>query len=256
MKSALGTGDRMDRLRASCRAWGDWAAVGLLLFTCGCAGPVRELWPPQPGAPSRTVIVSLDTWHAMIAFPLSGQPAASDIQTSAFSIQRFEEWGYAEQGWYLEGRQGPGGVLRVLFRFPPGVVEVGEHGRVWADRTPEPPSDRFTFQLSEEGYGRLRRHLQTTLASSEPVLVTGESRFYPAARSYNLLAHQCHQYVANALREAGLPVSPAWAFSRSSFAAQLRRAVRLAEEADGSPAPEAAPAASRASNRSKARPDD
>jgi hypothetical protein len=203
----------------------------LLLFTCGCAGPVRELWPPQPGAPSRTIIVSLDTWHAMIAFP-PPPPVPSPLQGGGEGGGVFEEWGYAEQGWYLGGRQGPGGVLRVLFWFPPGVVEVGEHGRVWADRTPEPPSDRFTFHLSEEGYGRLRRHLQTTLASSEPVLVAGESRFYPAARSYNLLVHQCHQYVANALREAGLPVSPAWAFSRSSFAAQLRRAVRLAEEPD------------------------
>jgi len=34
--------------------------------------------------------------------------------------------------------------------------------------------------------------------------------------------HKCHQYAAHALRAAGLPVTPARAFTRALFAAQLR----------------------------------
>ena len=57
----------------------------------------------------------------------------------------------------------------------------------------------------------------------------GQSSFYPAKRSYHLF-HTCHQYAAQALREAGLPISPFWAFNRTSLAWQLRRAAQLSEE--------------------------
>jgi hypothetical protein len=184
----------------------------LLLY--GCAAPARELWPPPSGAPARTIYVSLDAWHAMIAFP---------------EDRGFEEWGYAERAWYLEGRQGPTGVLRALFWPTEGVVEVGRYDQVWAARTPQPPSDLFVFRVSEEGYLRLRRHLRSTIAGTEPVQVAGNSAFYPSNRSYHLF-HQCHQYMARALQEAGLPTSVFWAFTRASLAMQLRRAERIAAE--------------------------
>jgi hypothetical protein len=189
--------------------------------------------------------VSIDTWHAMIAIPI--QPEDSD-QPSAFSFDEgilpqhsslsthymFEEWGYAERAWYLEGKTGVGGILRALFWPTEGVVEVGHNDRVWAERTPQPPSNLFSFRLSEEGYQRLRRHLRTTLFNDKPVASFGQSVFYPAKRSYHLF-HTCHQYAAMALREAGLPVSPFWTFNRTILAWQLQRAARLAEQSAGSP---------------------
>jgi hypothetical protein len=68
--------------------------------------------------------------------------------------------------------------------------------------------------------------------SEDPVASFGQSVFYPAKRSYHLF-HTCHQYAALALREAGLPVLPFWAFNRTSLAWQLRRAARLVEEQPG-----------------------
>jgi hypothetical protein len=195
----------------------------LVIAFYGCAAPVQGLWPPRNGAPSHTIVVSLDTWHATIAFPLT--PFPFDQQSA------FEEWGYAEQAWYLEGRQGVTGVMRALFWPSPGVIEVGLHSRIWAARTPQPPSDVFIFRLSESGYRQLRRHLRSTVGAAEPIVVGGGSRFYPSKQSYHLL-HQCHQYAAEALREAGLPVSAWAAFSRTSLAMQLRRAVRLAANED------------------------
>jgi hypothetical protein len=166
----------------------------------------------------------------MIAFP---QPPPGSARAPA---EKYEEWGYAEQSWYLEGRQGLSGVLRALFWPTPGVVEVGQHDQVWAARTPQPPSDLFTFALSDEGYRRLRRHLHSTIAADEPIRIAGNSTFYPATRSYHLF-HQCHQYVAHALREAGLPVSAFWAFNRTSLAMQLRRSERIAAEQAVAPQP-------------------
>lgn len=190
-----------------------------------CASPVESLWPPPSESVQHTVSVSIDTWHAMIAFPRE-----EGTGHSAFGSQpSYEEWGYAERAWYLEGKTGASGAVRALFWPTEGVVEVGHSDRVWAGRTPQPPSDLFSFQLSEEGYQRLRRHLHTTLLNDEPVASFGQSVFYPAKRSYHLF-HTCHQYAALALREAGLPISSFWAFNRTSLVWQLRRAAQLNEE--------------------------
>jgi hypothetical protein len=188
-----------------------------------------------------TVYVSLDTWHAMIAFPredgtedseLTTERNSSDSghQSSALGSQPlYEEWGYAERAWYLDRKTGLTGIVRALFWPTEGVVEVGHYDRVWAERTPQPPSDLFLFRLTEEGYQRLRRHLQATLLSQQRVDSFGQSSFYPAKRSYHLF-HTCHQYAALALREAGLPLSPFWSFNRTSLAWQLQRAARISGE--------------------------
>jgi hypothetical protein len=198
-----------------------------VLFTLlsACASPVEGLWPPPPDSATQTIVVSIDTWHAMIAFPREDGPEHSAVG----SQYSYEEWGYAERAWYLEGKTGVSGVVRALFWPTEGVVEVGHHDRVWADRTPQPPAELFSFQLTEEGYQRLRQHLHAILLNEEPVASFGQSAFYSAKRSYHLL-HTCHQYAALALREAGLPISPFWAFNRTSLAWQLRRAIRWSEE--------------------------
>lgn len=176
----------------------------------------------------------------MIAIPIrqedSDQPFAfnsekgSSPQHSSLRTQHlYEEWGYAERAWYVEGKTGLTGILRALFWPTEGVVEVGHHDQVWADRTPQPPAELFEFHVSDEGYRRLRRHLQSTLLREEPLASFSQSVFYPAKRSYHLF-HTCHQYAAHALREAGLPISVFWAFNRTSLARQLWQATQIATE--------------------------
>jgi len=130
---------------------------------------------------------------------------------------------------YLEDRQGLSDILRTLFWPTDGVVEIAAYNQVWADRTPQPPSDLFIFRISQEGYQRLRRYLRSTIISSDPIETVRNSRFFRAARSYHLF-HQCHHYAALALQEAGLPISTFWAFNRSTLAMQLHRAKSLENE--------------------------
>src|SRR5436309_11516213 len=141
-----------------------WLIIPSLLLLWSCAAPVQGLWPPTEGAPTRTIVVSLDTWHAMIAITLDERVTALDRKSV------FEEWGYAEQAWYLEGRQGMTGALRALFRPNPCVVEIGLHEQAWAARTPQPPAETLAFRLTEAAYLRLRRHLLSTIGATTPVL--------------------------------------------------------------------------------------
>jgi hypothetical protein len=72
----------------------------------------------------------------------------------------------------------------------------------------------------------LRGYLASTIASNEPIAEIGRSRFYPAKKSYHLF-HQCHQYAAAALHDAGLPIRTLAAFTPASFAMQLKHAEQL-----------------------------
>ena len=179
------------------------------------------------------IVVSLDAAHSMIALPakapvfhVRGDHDVTGTNGAPREPRVYEEWGYAERAWYLEKRQGLTGVVRALLWPTEGVVEVGIHESIWAERTQKPPVEAFRFQISEAGYWSLRSYLRATIASEEPVGIVGNSRFCVARSSYHLF-HHCHHYTAKGLREAGLPISMRGALTRNSFAKQLRRIMPL-----------------------------
>ena len=197
----------------------------------GCAPLQPHFWPPASGEPSYAVYISLDTWHGMIGFPNGRNSPALDPEQKGLPAEvAFEEWGYAEYKWYVDGKQGITGILRALFWPTAGTVEIARYDRLWASRTPQPPADLFKFNLSQEGWQRIRAHLQSTLADNNPTTTLGLSAFYPSKRAYHLF-HNSHHYLAHALKEGGIPISPFWAFNRTMMAMQLRRAQRLGLEA-------------------------
>ncbi len=189
--------------------------------------PERRTSDPIP------IVVSLDAAHSMIALPVEapvfqvrGDHGVTGADGAPGERRVYEEWGYAERAWYLEKRQGFTGVLRALLWPTEGVVEVGIHESIWAERTQKPPVEAFRFQISEAGYLSLRSYLRATIASEEPVGIVGNSRFCVARSSYHLF-HHCHHYTAKGLREAGLPISMSGALTRGGFAKHLRRIVPL-----------------------------
>ena len=177
---------------------------------------------------SISIVVSIDAAHSMIALPVeapwlnvSDDHGIARIDGAPGDPRAYEEWGYAERAWFLDKRQGLTGVLRALLWPTEGVVEVGIHQSIWAERTQKPPVEAFRFQISKAGHLNLRSYLRTTIASEEPVGIVGNSRFCIARSPYHLF-HHCHHYTAKGLREAGLPISMSRALTRDGFARQLR----------------------------------
>lgn len=207
-------------IRDYTRQGADWLSVllaGVSLFvSAACTFATQGLSLPSKSSSPQTVIVSLNTWHAMLAFPV---PASDDSQHVP---QEYEEWGYAERGWYLEGKTGVSGIVRALFWPTEGVVEVGRHPSVWAERTPQPPAEVFVFPLEREAFSRIRAFLESSISSRTAVSVIGDSVFYPSVRSYHLF-HTCHHYAARALKAAGLPIMPFLAFNRTMLQWQLQQ---------------------------------
>jgi hypothetical protein len=181
--------------------------------------------PPFQANNPVPIVVSLDAAHSMIALPVRGDKEASRTGGTSRVPVMFEEWGYAERAWYLEKRQGFTGVIRALLWPTEGVVEVGIHESIWAERAQKPPVESFRFHISEAGYWGLKSYLRATIASEEPVGIVGNSRFCVARSSYHLF-HHCHHYTAKGLREAGLPISMGRALTRNGFARQLRRIIQ------------------------------
>lgn len=186
----------------------------------GCAGPIVDLWPPEPAAGGHRIVVSVDSWHSVIGVYPQDDPEGEDAS-------RLEEWSYAEKGYYLEGDAGCSGTLRALFLPSTGVVQLARLGRPWSERTPQPPARQWFFRLSREGYRNLVDFCRAARSSEEP-LRAGRSTWYPARRDYHAF-HHCHHWTARALRSAGLPVWSFYALFKWSLEAQLDRAAAMAK---------------------------
>lgn len=102
-----------------------------------CASPVEGLWHPPPESIQHTVYVSLDTWNALIAFSIqqedrdqlsafSSEEGTSSQHSSLRTQHFYEEWGYAERAWYLEGKTDVSGVVRALL-WPTRIVLINNH---------------------------------------------------------------------------------------------------------------------------------
>ena len=199
------------------------ATTVLLCLVSGCAQPIADLWPPRPGSKTRLILVSIDRWHSVIA--LRREPHPED------AMLPWEEWGYAEEGYYLEGDSGCCGTLRALFVPSAAVVQVARAALPWSERTPQPPARSWVFRLSEDGYEQLVEFLARSKKSGEIVSHAYGSAWYRASPSYHAF-HHCYHWTARALRSAGLPVWSFYSLFKSCLEAQLDRALELQAEAE------------------------
>jgi hypothetical protein len=213
-------------LRATAGTVAAAAAAWLVAAACGgCASPVEGLWPPEPGAASHRITVSVDDWHSVIGIWPEGDSRGAEPSD-------LREWGYAERAYYHEGSMGSCGSLRAMLWPTEGVVVVHDEGRPMEEWSPDPPVRSWTFELTPEGHRALRAHLEGTLGSDTPFAEERGALWYEADRSYHAF-HHCHHWTADALRAAGLPVTSFWAPFKWSLESQLDRAADMAAEIAG-----------------------
>jgi Protein of unknown function (DUF2459) len=187
----------------------------VILFGASCAGPIVELWPPKPGAPTHKITVTMDAWHSVVGVWPAADRAGEELGT-------MREWGFADRNYYLERNNGVSGCCGALFWPTAAVLRVAPAGHSVIDLR-DAPASRWTFQLSEAGYRRLVAFLHAERANTMVLSRLAQSNWYEAKYSYQAF-HHCNHWTARALRTAGLPVWSFYAMFKWSFEAQLDRA--------------------------------
>jgi uncharacterized protein (TIGR02117 family) len=198
-----------------------------LVLGAGCGGPVAGLYPPPAGEAALPVWIVAHGWHAGIAVRASDVPATRWAERRDFPRADYLEVGWGDREYWQAEDPGLGLALNALVLPTPSVVRVIAVDEPLAAAFPG--AEIVELRLSRAGFERLLRFVDDTFARggapSAPALGPAawpRSRFYPAHGSYHLF-RTSNTWTARVLREAGVPITPAFALTSGGVMRQVRR---------------------------------
>lgn len=185
--------------------------MSVLLFAC--ASPPNGLFPPDPNGPSRTIYLVSHGWHAGIVLKRADIPAGIWPQHNEFPGAEYLEVGWGDKDYYMTPKPNLGITLKAGLLPTASVLHVvGFRGPVTRYF---PASEVIHIDLSEAGFKRLCRYLESSYALDETGLsqplgpsLYGDGQFYLSRETYHAF-NTCNAWTAKALREAGCPITPA-----------------------------------------------
>jgi len=195
-----------------------WLFLLLAVFLSGCASTLtQDLWPPAAEQPRYRVDVLSSGLHSFIlVHPTPEEPPV------------YKEYGFAEQAWDLEYKRGIFGAFRALFWPTKSVVEIKSFNSYDSvDKTGKKRS--WHFALTKKGRDALIESLHAWYDPSKVVEIEGSpdnEQYYRGIDSYYIF-RGCHHYTAEALKIAGIPMRPWWAFQKGLLGIQLTHAEKM-----------------------------
>lgn len=200
--------------------------LALLLIAAGCLGPVATLYPPRADEPTRTVWVLGHGWHTSIVVRRADIASGIWPERDDFPRAGFIEIAWGDRGFYVAERGTLWLALKAAFVSPESVLHVVGFSTPIAQYFPG--SDIIEVTVSARGFDELSRFIHESYARNAEGQTTrlsrgqyGTSSFYRAIGNYHLL-NTCNNWVAQALRAAGLPVTPAYAMTAGNVLRQAR----------------------------------
>ena len=219
-----------------------WVAL-----TAGCRSANPALFPPSvatPHQPAKSIYISINHWHAgLILADADITPALRDAltpwtqqleKTNPNPTDTWHEFGWGDDRFYKSPKATSGQTLAAMLWPTRSVVHL------WS--LPQNPPDFFApynaalfrIELSQPGYQRLADNLLQHLALNnqhanlEQTGIYGNRSAFLTAhpkRKYHLL-HNCNHMTADALRAAGLPITPLYAIHSRNIEYQLDQAAK------------------------------
>jgi len=197
------------------------------LAVAACLGPVRDLYPPRLGDATVTVHVVRHGWHSGLVIRRDQIPPEAWPEHARFPAGRFLEVGWGDRAFYQSPDAGIRLALEASLASGGSVLHVGAFDRTPAEHFAH--AEVIPVVLSARGADALARFVARAYARDEagraidlgPGLYPG-SRFYAATGRYWLL-YTCNTWIAEGLRAAGCPITPAWALTASNLTFQARR---------------------------------
>lgn len=186
--------------------------VLMSVLLCACASPPKDLFPPDPNEPSKTIYLVRHGWHAGIVVKRADIPAGIWSQHNDFPHAQYLEIGWGDRDYYMTPSSHFGITLKAGLLPTQSVLHiVGFSGSVTRYF---PHSEVIQIELSEAGFQRLCSYLENSYALDEagrsqplgPALY-GTGQFFLSRESYHAF-NTCNVWTARALREAGCPITP------------------------------------------------
>ena len=200
--------------------------VALLQLQTACSPPIMQLDSHPAREKDKRVFVVHNNWHASLVVRRVDLTQGLVPEQDHFPEAEYLEIGWGDRDYFPATEESVGLALRAAFWSRGSVLHVvGFRGAI---------KDYFTegeiieLALSRESFRRLSEFVSASFiradsimpAQSQPGLVAN-GRFYPASGRFSIL-RTCNTWLAEALKSAGLDISPRYVITAASLARQVR----------------------------------
>ena len=186
--------------------------VALACLATGCVSPVRGLFPAPPGQTPRTIYVLQRGLHTGVIV------RAADIPAGLWPEHRdFPDAEYLEAGWGdSQGYRFPLTtriVLHAMFNSKASVLFIHAFSGSITNEYDGIAKEIIAVQISRRGLACLCAYIQDSYALDPLGQPIPMSSMYPGenfflVRGHYSAIHNCNNWTARALREAGCPIGP------------------------------------------------
>lgn len=201
-------------------------ALAAATLLCACAGPVKSLYPPAAGEVPRTVyVINHGALHTGLAVKRSDIPRGVWPANRDYSRHKYLEVGWGDDDGYRKPLTS-GIALKALAGSTRTVLLADGFGTL-ATKLENPKFSIVSVDLSAAGFARLCQHVDQTYARDQagrPIRL-GQG-WYRARGTYSAF-HTCNTWVAEALRQAGCPITPGYCLTPGPLLQQTRRFGRV-----------------------------
>lgn len=197
-----------------------------LLFAVACVGPTKSLYPPPAGETPRTVyVINHGALHTGLAVQRSDIPRGVWPAHRDYSGLRYLEVGWGDDDGYrkpLTSRI----AIRALAGSKRTVLLSDGFGTLRA-KLENPKFSTVEVDLSAGGFARLCQHIEQTYALDDAWRPIRLGKGWYRARGTYSAFRTCNTWVAEGLRQAGCPITPAYCLTPGPLLSQVRKFGRV-----------------------------
>jgi uncharacterized protein (TIGR02117 family) len=202
----------------------------IVCFAWACSNLVAETRLRGEEKLVKSVFVVHDAWHAAIVIRKSDASLSALPELRDFPSAEYLEFSWGDRDYFPAPDPGPGLAFKAAFWSSGSILHVV--GFKDAVAKAYPGAEIIEIPLSEEDFQQLVKFISETFSRPHPPApaeaqpgLFANSRFYAAEGRFSILK-TCNTWVAEALKAAGLPISPGYVITAGNLGSQLRSLAR------------------------------